>query len=405
MNIETEELEYCKIKINYTGDTDVVKDKRHEAIKQLRTMPVPGFRPGKATDTAIKVRYKDKINDWVSREMLQQANDDILFETKMRPIGNHQVKDVKLESGEFQCELIYLKKPDFELAPYKEMEIPEPHLETTIDQLRENMLQTLREQKGDVRPYGENDFVQPGDQITLDFSIHEKNAEGKELQTKEGAVYVIGTNQLPGGFDDNLFGMTAGEKREFPLEGDMFAVVTMHSGSKKEPCPLDDELAKRLNLENYDKLKGEVQAASEKQLKSQRDQMVASQIKNRLIANNDFEVPPWLLNMEAQQIAAQEGVKWDDLEDDAKEKFNERGKEQIKFALVMDSITLAEPEVQLSDEEAIQLVKKRLEMMGVPNVEKFIVESAQNGRLAGLVSTLRNDYAMQWLVDQSKIVE
>ena len=405
MQINTEELEFCKIKVNYLADSDVVKSKRTEAIKQLRGQPVPGFRPGKATDTAIKVKFKDKINDWVSREMLQQANDDILFETKMRPIGNHQVKDIKLDGTEFKCELVYLKKPDFELADYKEMEIPAPHLETTIDQLRESMFQTLREQNGETRPYEENDFVQTGDVITIDYAIHENDINGKVMKKEDGAVYEVGSNKLPGGFDDALSGMAPDEKREFALQGEAFVVVTVLAGTKKEPCPLDDSLAKKLNIENFDTLKGDVQAAAEKQLKSQRDQMIATQIKNRLVADNDFEVPPWLLNMEAQQIAAQEGVKWDDLDDAAKETFNKRGKDQIKFALIMDSIRLDEPEVQLGDEESIQLIRQRLTMMGVPNVQQFIVESAHNGRLAGMISTLRNDYAMQWLVDHSKIVE
>jgi len=405
MQIETEELEFCKIKVNYTADTDVVIGKQQEAVKQLRKLPVPGFRPGKATDTAIKIRYKDKIKDWVSKEMLQQANDDILFETKMRPIGDHQVQDLKLKDNEFSCELVYLKKPDFELGKYQELEIPEPHLETTVDDLREQMLQKLREQHGSLRPYEENDFVQAGDAITLDYAIYENDASGKVLKEETGAVYNVGSNALPGGFDDNLVGMTAGEKREFPLMGNAFAVVTMHAGSKKEPCPLDDELAKKLGVESFEKVRSEVNASAERQLKGQRDQMISVQIKNQLVNSHDFEVPPWLLSMEAQQIAMQEGVKWEGLEEEAKEKFLKRAKDQIKFTLIMDSITLAEPEIQLSDEEAIQLVDKRLQMMGVPNTRQFIVESSQNGRLASLVANLRNDYAMQWLVDHAKIVE
>lgn len=42
MQVSTEELEYCKVKVNYTASSDVVNEKIKEAISQLRGLHVPG---------------------------------------------------------------------------------------------------------------------------------------------------------------------------------------------------------------------------------------------------------------------------------------------------------------------------------------------------------------------------
>jgi trigger factor len=399
LQVNTEELEYCKIKVNYTADSDVVGVKYKEAIKQLRKMPVPGFRPGKATDLAIKLKYKDRIKDWVIREMLQQAHDDILFETKMRPLGNYQVQTVKLDKNDFNCELVYLKKPEFELAKYAGLEVPTPHIDEMPEQIAERLLQDLREQHGETRPYEENEFVQPGDQITMDYEV----AGEKQV----GMVYHVGSNVVPG-LDDSIVGMTPGEDRSFPLEVDgekKDAKVILHMGTKKIPCPLSAELAQKVGFKTVEELHQKAQVTGEEQLRSRKNVAIAEQIKKQLVAAHDFEVPPWLLGMEAQQIAAQEGVNWDGLSEAAKQPFIDRGKDQVKFALILDSVRLAEADLQLSDDEAVRLVGQRVASMGVPDPDKFISESARNGRLHGLMASLRNDYTMQWLVDKATVVE
>lgn len=396
--ITVEELEYCKIKVNYTAEAEILKQKNKEAIKQFRKYPVSGFRPGKAPDDALRIKFAKQIKEQVMREMLQQAHEDVLFETKMRTIGNFEVNSVKLEKN-FTCELIYNKKPDFELKDVRSIEVPAPAVTSSKDQIRETYLQQLREQCGDQIPYGENDFVQSGDRVIITYTI-----EGSEQ--KEGVIYDVGSNQEKG-LDDNIVGMTAGEVRKFSIErgeNRLPTEVNLISGMKKSPCPLDDSLAQKLGKKDYDELFNEVNAAAEKQVKIDRDRLVAEQIRKRLIAENDFVIPNWLLINEAKQIAAKEGTNWDELNNEAREVYINRGKDQVKFALIIDSVIEKEPEAQLSDEESVSLIRRRLEG-AVQNVDAFLNESYKNGRLAQMFATVKNDYAMQWIVDNCKIIE
>ena len=135
MQITKNETEYCKVSIAYMADEDTVKQNRTKILNKMRKLPVPGFRPGKATDYALRVHYKKEIENNLRQEMLNHANGDILFETKIEPIGQPDVKAISLEGNNFSCELNYLRKPSFDLKQYKELEIPTPHMNETVEQI------------------------------------------------------------------------------------------------------------------------------------------------------------------------------------------------------------------------------------------------------------------------------
>lgn len=399
MKVTTEDLEYCKVKVNYTASSEVVKKKIKEAISQLRGLQVPGFRPGKATDLAIKVRFKDRIKQWVEREMLNHANDDVLFETKMKPLSRPQIESHILDGNSFSAEMVYMKKPEFQLQQYKGIEVPEPHIEKTVDDLAEHIFEQIRNQNSDSRPYNDDEFVQNGDTVTLDYELSNGTKE-------EGQLYKVGEKLYPE-FDENLFGMVPGDNREFDLEieGKIVTVkVNLHMGMKSVPAALDDELAKRCGVKSFVELNETVQNIAKSQYRSVRDEMIGNQIKLRLVSDHDFEAPTWLVTMEAQHVAMQEGLKWAELAEDAKENYLNRAKDNVKFTLILDSIRDAEVETELSDNEAINMIKQTLRQKGLQDPESWIQKAQKDGSLYGLVAKAKNDYTMQWLIDNVKVV-
>ena len=64
MTVECEEFEYCKVKVHYVADPDLVQEKRDEIVSNIkRAKPkISGFRPGKATDKVIRIKLKKQIN-------------------------------------------------------------------------------------------------------------------------------------------------------------------------------------------------------------------------------------------------------------------------------------------------------------------------------------------------------
>lgn len=399
MQITTEDVEYCKVKVGYVADSKVVSKKAKEAINNIRSLPVPGFRPGKATDVAIKLKYKDRINQWVSGEMLNCAHDDIIFETKMKPLGRPQLISHSLKNNEFSCEFMYLKKPEFELKQFKEIEVSEPNPSTTVDDIASDILLQLRKKCASSVPYGESDFVQMGDKITLSYRIGED-------PIKEGQLYVVGEKLFPE-FDENLQGMVAGETRTFNIlinDKAVSCTATVHMGMKQTLAPLDDDLAKRYNLVKVDALMNAINSMAQQQFTSARNEGIGTQIKEKLVSSHDFEVPSWLVLMEAQYLAMTEGLKWDTLTDDVKDKYLDRAKQNVKFTLILDSVRDVAKESELSDAECLDVIKQQIfrQKPGI-NIESTIQEMLKNGSLAGLLAKTKNDFTLQYLIDNAVV--
>ena len=428
MPLETKEIEYCKVHVHYTADPDLVEDKRDEALLLMKKSKpkIPGFRIGKASDLAIKIKLKKQINDWVQRELVSAAYDEVLHETKMKPIGYPDISNVSIDESEFHCDMMFLKKPEFELQEYTEIEIPKPHMETNATELTEKMIQELRERHGDVIPYGEGDVVQKGDQVTLDFITYIDGEKIEEISS-EGLLVTAGASPIPE-FDDNIIGMSAGEKREFRLkltEENLTAKglseelynkllgsvidchAHVHMGTKTIPHPLDDELAQKLEYKTYNELHNAVAGSASGQIKMQEDQLVSQQLIRKLVDAHDFKVPMWLLLMESQQVASKDGADWKSASDEEKENFNKRAERNVKFSLIMDSIREEEPEVNFSDRELLDSLKSHMASMGRTDEEinEIISRAAADGTLIGMTASLRNDATLKWLISKAKIIE
>lgn len=398
MQIETKEIEHCKFEVSYKADIDTVKDKEKEAINSLRKLRVPGFRPGKAPDYAIRSKCKAQIKNWVAREMCNQSYDDFVFEKKAKTIGQPQFLSANLDGNNFDCKMVIHTKPNFTLGQYKGLEIPKPHMDRDVEAGIEKTIQDLRMRFADVRPYQEGDFIDTGDQITADFSTTDKD---NNVEIKEGELYTIGENPM----DDNLLGMAAGESREFDFQ-DKKIKVTVHMGMKRIPCPMDDELAKKVGLQNFAEVREKIGVIVGEQIKNKDNNMVKNQVVLRVIESTEVKVPQWLTDMEVQHILLQNNISAgvSSLSEEERNVFSEKAVKQIKLSLILDSVREAEPEATLSDAEAINALKQQVSMQG-QEPEAFIAESSKNGRLFGMLAQLRDEFALQWLVNNSKIVE
>jgi trigger factor len=408
MSLQCNEVEFCKVQVHYIAEPLKVKTKRQEAVAQFRKVQIPGFRAGKAPDQAIELKLRKQIDEWVKQALMADAYDDIIFETKMKLIGHPQVTKVELNDNDFYCDLTVLRKPTIELKQYKRFEIPKPHQDTTASEMVEKMLQELRVQHGDVAPYGETDFVQMGDKVTLDAKVTQNDVIREDL-TKEGIFYHVG-DKLFTEFDDNILGMSAGEVRSFEImldatqETRALVTVTLHMGMKTVPAPLDDTLAKKVGFESYNNLREAAEGIATGRIQETEHQMISQQLIKQLLSLHEFEVPSWLVAMEAQQLAMQAKFKWSDLADDQKDIFLKLAKDNVKLSLILDEIKDNEPETQLSDAELINIIKQRVASTGQDS-EKFLVEAQKDGRILGLLAALRNEAMIRWLLEQSKIVE
>lgn len=410
--LKYEEKEFCKVHLEYSPTTEIVEEKREQALnevfKESKNITLKGFRKGKASVDAIKLHFRANIEENIKQKLISQAMDEYVFESKAKTIFYPQIISLSLRDNNFNCELVVLKQPDFTLNQYKDFEIPKPHISESASEMVEKALQTLRVQYGDVISYQEGDFVQVGDKVTLDMKCLTENKTIEEF-TKEGVLYEVGSG-LYRDIDDNILGMMPGEERYFNTVFDQNTgekatfTIFVHMGVKTVPCALDDELAKKVGMEDFKQLRAYLDGESNKQVKNTETQQIQQQIVQRLLVNHDFEVPEFLINAESEQLAIKFGTKFNDLDDDTKVNIRTRAKDMVKLTLILNAIREQEPEMTYSESEIIEKLRTQLSSSG-KDANKLLVEAQNSGQLAGMIAGIQHQATMEWLVSHSKIME
>ena len=175
-------------------------------------------------------------------------------------------------------------------------------------------------------------------------------------------------------------------------------------GMKTVPCSDNEELAKKTNQESYEKLREAVAGSATNKISQEETTLVGEKIKLKLIETHDFEAPSWLTIMEGQNIALQEGIKWEDLEDEARESYLKRAEGRVKLSFILDSIRKKEAEAQMTDEEVRNYLARVIQMRG-GDPQQALVEAEKSGKLFGMVASVRDQATMEWLVKKNKVVE
>jgi trigger factor len=415
MEISVEELEPCKLLIHCKANFVEISDKRAAVLNEFKKAPVPGNRAGHASMDAIKMHYRKQIDESLKRALAEDSYHTALFEKKLRPHGAPKFTSLLLDGGSFTCEMEIYTKPDFELTPYQNMEIPKPQVSQNAEEIAAQLLQELRVRLGDVTPYNDDDFIQQGDNIIIDY---EGLIDGEKAANlcATGEMVTIGNNHIPD-FDSNLLGMKVGETREFDIhipEGSLPSIAgktvhfktTLTTGAKTIPCPLNDELAVRMGKKDFNELQGQVHAAAVGRAENSYKMALHDAIANRLVADNTIDVPNWMSLSEARYLAHQSQLDWDTLADLDKEKFLDMATKNVKLSLVLDKIRESEVEAQLSDQEIFEIIRQNIVHTKIDRpMDEIIGEMQKSGYLAILMSRVRDEFSLDHVMKSVKVIE
>ncbi len=416
MQVNINELEYCKIQVNYEANADDISSVQKEVLKAFKKAPCPGFRPGKATVAAIKKHYSSQINEALKRALTEDAYHNAIFEKNLRVHGNPKINSALLVDGKFMCEFELHVKPEVNLQSIKDLEVIKPHSDLSSNNLTEEMLQNFRVRFGDTIPYTETDFVQVGDNVILDY---EGYLDGQKVDSlsAQGELLTVGSSQLKE-FDENLYGMTIGESRTFNLTvpdnslpsmaGKVIQfTVTLTMGSKIIPCALSDELALKMNKANFQELREQVQNIAEAKVAEQEKRNLSQAIAAKLIETHDVVVPDWMSLAEAKMLCVQAKLEWDTLTDVDKEGFLKLAAQNVKLSLIFDKIREEEPEAQLSEQEVFDMIKNNLANVrnSAKTAEEMLQELVKSGYLQVLSARVKDEYVMDFVIKTIKIIE
>jgi trigger factor len=408
--VNVDEIESCKLNVHYEADPEKVQEKINEAILSIRNVKMPGFRKGKAPDSAIKMRMRPQINQYLAHEMASEAIDDVVFETGIKLLGQPIFRNVLINGNKFSCDIEMVKKPDISVENIK-FDVPKPPAED-VEQLVEKSLLNLRIRVGEINPYEEDDFVETGDQVTFSFiaTIDGQEFDGSIVQ---GEMYQIGSDRWVG-WDDHLLGMKADETKEFEFtfsNGPELIIgktakfsVSIHMGTKRKPHPLNEEFFKTMGVQNIEQIMNKLRSISKASIERRELEAIRNQVGIKLIENNKFDVPRFMIENEASAGAAQIGINYNNATDKEKEALLDQADKNLRLSLILDTIRENEPDSVLNDAEAQQKLATHIQLRGQNPNELFNNPNMRN-QLLLLLKAVKEEFTLQWVANQANIVE
>ena len=215
MDIQIKELEPCKLAVSYKAAKEDVLSKRSEIISIFKKGTIPGFRAGKAPAEVVNRHYKKQIDESLKRALTEDAFHNTMFEKHIRPHGAPKFTSVFLFNNQFAAEFEVFSKPDFTVTDLSTVEVVKPHVEKSVSEIAEKMMQDLRVRFGESIPFDSTYTTQVGDSVIVDYDAFLDGTKIDQI-CAQGEMVTIGSSALSE-FDDNLVGMSLGQTKSFSM--------------------------------------------------------------------------------------------------------------------------------------------------------------------------------------------
>lgn len=390
-------------------------------MKQRKSIQIPGFRKGKATQGMIEKVYGEGAFYEEALEIVYpEAVGSAFDEAGLKVID--QPTDVEFPVMNKQDGVVIKMKvttyPEVKLGEYKSLKGKMLDTEATDEDV-ENELKSMQDRNSRLVTVEDRES-QMGDTCDIDF---EGFVDGVAFEGGKGENYPLelGSNSFIPGFEEQVAGHKAGEEFDvnvtFPeqyepsLAGkDAVFKCKINEIKTKELPELDDEFAK--DVSEFDTL-DELKADLKKQISERKEANAKTDYENQLIEqvveNMEVEIPECMNKQKCDEMIQDYSYRLQmqglDLNtylqylgqtmEQFREQFMDGAKQQVKVKLALDAIVKAE-NIEATEEEIAEEIAKLAEQY---NMEADKIKAAvPQGQLTDDIVTRK---AVDFVVDNS----
>lgn len=293
-----------------------VEEKLVEAQPEVE---IKGFRKGKVPMAILRKQFGQRLLGDAMQDAIDGAMKDHFEATGDRPAMQ---PEVKMQNGETwaQGQDVVVEMSYEALPAIPTVDPAAVVLEKLIvkadDAAVTEALADLAKNAQDFEDRKKGSKAKDGDQLVIDFK---GSVDGTAFEGGAAEDYplVLGSASFIPGFEEQLVGAKAGDEVEvkvsFPADYQaahlagkqaVFA-CTVKAVKAPKPAEVDDELAKKYGAESLDALKGQIGERLEAEYQGAARQVLKRALLDQLDKLVSFELPPSLVEAEAQQIAHQ----------------------------------------------------------------------------------------------------
>ncbi len=400
MQVKDIKSEGLKVELEVTVPANDIKKKQEVRLKEVgKTAKLPGFRAGKVPLKMLEQKYGRAVMGEVLELVVNDATAKVLKDKNIRPAMQPKIEVKEFDEGKdliFSMELE--KLPTFDVMDLKGLKLTRPVAKVDPKAVDET-LERLASGNRSMKPV-EGRATKKGDVAVITF--HGRTADDNvqhEGMHAHGVELELGGGRFIPGFEDQLVGKNAGEEIEvkvtFPADygakelagRDAIFDTVIESISEPGPGEINDDLAKKLGLEDVAGLKAAVEQQMNAEYEMQSRMKVKRELLDILDEKHDFEIPQSMVDAEYKGIVAQieaerkanPAENGPELTEEEREELELIAERRVRLGLILSEIGNKE-KVTVNDKELQRAVI--MEAQKYPGQEKMVFDYYQKNRNA-----------------------
>ena len=404
---------------------DELNAKVDEKLKEAQPeVALKGFRKGKVPMAMLKKQFGKNLMGEVMQETIDGAVNSHLSENNVRPAMQPSIKmtneDWK-EGDDVHLEVAYEalpEIPEFDGSKIKLEKMVVKADEASVTEALENLAATAENFK--KRRKGSK--AREKDQVVMDF-VGKVDGEAFEGGSAEDYPLVLGSNSFIPGFEDQLIGAKEGEEVTvevtFPesygaenLAGKAATFdCTIKEVREAAPAEINDEMATKFGAEDLEGLKAQISERLEAEYTGASRAVMKRALLDQLDGLVRFDLPPSLVQAEADQIAHQlwheenpdvQGHDHDKIE--PTDEHNKLAERRVRLGLLLADVG-QKANVEVTDAEMTQAILAQARQY--PGQERQFFEFVQQNQQMQqqLRAPLFEDKVVDLIVEGAKVTE
>jgi trigger factor len=399
--------------------------KVYEKLKEAQPhVENKGIRKGKMPMAMLKKQFGKNLMGEVMQETIDGAVNSHLSENNVRPAMQPSIKmtneDWK-EGDDVHLEVAYEalpEIPEFDGSKIKLEKMVVKADEASVTEALENLAATAENFK--KRRKGSK--AREKDQVVMDF-VGKVDGEAFEGGSAEDYPLVLGSNSFIPGFEDQLIGAKEGEEVTvevtFPesygaenLAGKAATFdCTIKEVREAAPAEINDEMATKFGAEDLEGLKAQISERLEAEYTGASRAVMKRALLDQLDGLVKFDLPPSLVQAEADQIAHQlwheenpdvQGHDHDKIE--PTDEHNKLAERRVRLGLLLADVG-QKANVEVTDAEMTQAILAQARQY--PGQERQFFEFVQQNQQMQqqLRAPLFEDKVVDLIVEGAKVTE
>jgi trigger factor len=400
-------------------------------IKEFqRDAKIPGFRPGKAPENMIRMRYAKELKSELSQRVVSKAHQEGVAKSDFEIFGVVELDEGEITAGSdatitFTVDVLQA----FEVPAYEGLKVTSEPTEAStedIDKMLEQLLSQRAEFNVAEKAAEKGDYVRCsyegkiGDELVADL-VPDTPMYGTQATTWEEA----GAEGTPGvqAIVDGVVGMKAGDEKEVTMEfPDDFkpealagktAIYSLKAEEVREKVmpKMDDEFFKSVQVKDEAELRERIGENIENQKKQQNANAERQQITEQLLASVEFAVPESGIESETQAVLRdfmqrnmQQGASEADFEahkEQLHEGASKAAHDRLKSRLILSKIAEKE-KVQAENDDFSRMIMMEAQQTG-QKPEKIVKEIQKDqNRINNMRSEILLGKTMDLILDKAE---